>query len=127
MLDTLNTTFASGKLRIYSGSAPATADLAATGDLLAEMTLPATPFGSAATGVIAKTGSWSDPEANDNGTAGYTRIVATGDDNTVTHTQPRMDLSTTAAGGGGEVILQNLSIATGQLITITSFTVSLGT
>ena len=53
MLDAARSAYNSGKLRIYSGSVPADADAALGGaTLLAELTLNATAFPAASSGVL---------------------------------------------------------------------------
>lgn len=105
------------KLRLYTGSAPAIGS-AATGTLLAELSLPSDWMAAASGTSVAKTGTWSGTAAAA-GTAGYYRIVDTAGTNT--HEQG----SVTATGGGGDLTLDNTSIASGQAISITTFTKTL--
>lgn len=115
-----STTGTSAILRIYSGSAPANCAAAATGTLLAEMTLPSDWMAAASSGSKAKSGTWQDTSANATGTAGYFRVLdSTG---TTTHIQGTV----TATGGGGDLTLDNTSIASGQSVTINTFTLSAG-
>ncbi len=115
-----STTGTSAILRIYSGSAPANCAAAATGTLLAEMTLPSDWMAAASSGSKAKSGTWQDTSANATGTAGYFRVLdSTG---TTTHVQGTV----TATGGGGDLTLDNTSIASGQSVTINTFTLSAG-
>ena len=115
-----STTGTSAILRIYSGSAPANCAATATGTLLAEMTLPSDWMAAAASGSKAKSGTWQDTSANATGTAGYFRVLdSTG---TTTHIQGTV----TATGGGGDLTLDNTSIASGQSVTINTFTLSAG-
>lgn len=103
----------SGLLRIYTGSQPATADTAASGTLLAEVTLPATAFGAASNG----TATLNDPGSVNGvaaGTAGWFRIVNAAGTTTV------LDGSVTATGGGGDLTLSNTSIAVGQTVDISA-------
>src|SRR5689334_9674025 len=69
----------SARLRIYSGSPPATADAAASGTLLAELAMSNPAFGSAADtnpGASAAAATITDDASADAaGTAGYFRIV----------------------------------------------------
>lgn len=101
-----------GKLRIYSGSQPASANDAPSGTLLAEVTLQDPAFTSGGTG----TNTLSDPGAvtgSNAGTAGWFRVIDS-DANTV------LDGSVTGTGGGGDLILSNTSIAVGQSVDILS-------
>lgn len=119
-LDALETTVgATPKLQIRSGAAPANCAAAATGTLLAELTLPSDWMAAAASGSKAKNGVWSGT-GDVAGTAGHFRIV----DNagTTCHVQG----SCSASGGGGDMILDNTSIAVGQTFTVNTFTVNAG-
>jgi cytochrome c5 len=120
-LDAIETAISTAPLlRIYSGTKPTACADAATGTLLAEMTLPSDWLAAASSGSKAKSGTWSDASANAAGTAGYFRIYdSTG---TTCHAQGTV----TATGGGGDMTLDNTSIASGQVVTITSFTLTDG-
>jgi hypothetical protein len=66
----------SGKLRIYDGTQPATADTAvSTQNLLAELTLNSTAFGAAVAGVATANSITSDSTADASGTATWFRVV----------------------------------------------------
>lgn len=102
-------------LRIYSGSPPSNCAAAASGTLLAEMTLPSDWYTAFSGGSGSKTGTWSDASANATGTAGHYRMYdSTG---TTCHEQGTV----TATGGGGDLTLDNTSIAAGQPVTITTW------
>lgn len=106
-------------LRIYTGSMPASCATAASGTLLAELTLPSDWMAAASGGSKAKSGTWQDPSADDTGTAGYYRIYeSTG---TTCHEQGTV----TATGGGGDMTLNSTSIAATQQVTITGYTKSM--
>lgn len=109
----------SAKLRIYTGSVPANCAAAATGTLLVDMALPSDWMGAASAGVKAKAGTWSGTGAAA-GTAGYFRIVDTA--GTTTHAQG----TCTITAGGGDMILDNTSIAVSQVVTVNSFTLTTG-
>jgi hypothetical protein len=120
-LDTLETTVGTAPLfRIYSGSMPADTATAASGTLLAEMTLPSDWLAAAASGSKAKSGTWQDTSANNTGTAGYFRIYDSG--GSTCHMQGTV----TATGGGGDLTLDNTSIASAQSISINTFTITAG-
>lgn len=104
-------------LQIRSGS-PAGPNNAAGGTLLAEIALPATPWAAAATGSKAKNGTWQDTSADATGTAGHFRLRNAAD-------TEREEGTVTATGGGGDMTLDNTSIAAAQQVTITQFTRSL--
>lgn len=119
-LDTIETTVGTApQLLIYSGTKPTACSTAASGTLLATLTLPSDWMAAAASGSKAKTGTWSGT-GSAAGTAGYFRIMdSTG---TTCHLQGAI----TATGGGGDMTLDNTSIASGQTITVNSFTLGAG-
>lgn len=117
-LDAIETTAgASAKLQIRSGAQPASAATAASGTLLCEIALPADYMAAASAGSKAKSGTWSGTGAAA-GTAGHFRVVDTA--GTTCHIQG----SITATGGGGDMTLDNTSIASGQTVTVNTFTLS---
>lgn len=104
-----------GTLRIYTGSQPASAEDSPTGDLLAEITLPSPTFGAASNGVA--TANSIDPgEGEDDGTAGWFRVV---DDNGDTV------LDGSAGTSGTDMILNTATISTGVGFEIVSWTVTM--
>lgn len=124
----LDTQFNSGILEIYSGSRPATPDLAPTGTLLCSITLPADAFAAAASGAKAKNGTWSGvgAAAAAAGTpAGWARFKQAGDTGTVDDTKVRLDCTVTGTGGGGDIELDNVSIAQAQAVNVSSFSITL--
>jgi hypothetical protein len=120
-LDAVETTISTAPLlRILTGSPPATCATAQSGTLLVEMTLPSDWMAAASSGSKAKSGTWQDTSADGTGTAGYFRIVDSG--GTTCHVQGTV----TATGGGGDMTLDNVSIASGQSVSITTFSISAG-
>jgi hypothetical protein len=115
-LDQWETTIGTApQLRLYSGSPPADCATAASGTLLATITLPSDWMAAASAGSKAKLGTWSGT-GSAAGTAGYYRIYdSTG---TTCHEQGTV----TATGGGGDLTLDNAVIASSQAITVNSFT-----
>lgn len=110
-----------GSLKVYSGSAPANADAAETGTVLATVTLPNPCFGAAASGVLTAN-AISAVTISNTGTAGYARLLANGDDGLSSTTERRIQLSVTATGGGGDLQLSSTSLVSGGQLTITSCT-----
>jgi len=109
---------AAGTLKIYTGSQPADADTAVTGTLLVTVNLPAPAYGAAnSSGLAALLGTPLSGTAVAAGTAGYFR-VATNAGASV------FDGSVTATGGGGDLTLDNTSIASGQVVNISSLNYS---
>jgi hypothetical protein len=117
-LDSIETTVStSPKLRILSGSAPADCATAQSGTLLCEIALPSDWLAAASSGSKAKSGTWSGTGAA-SGNAGYFRIV----DNA--GTTCHMQGTVTATGGGGDMTLDNVSIASSQAVTVNTFTLT---
>lgn len=110
---------ASAKLQIRSGAQPANCAAAASGTLLAELTLPSDWMGAASSGSKALAGTWQGSGAAA-GTAAHFRIV----DNA--GTTCHMQGTVTATGGGGDMTLDNVSIASAQVVTISSFSLTDG-
>lgn len=120
MLDSQETTIgASPKLQIRTGAQPANCAAASTGTLLAEITCPADFMNNAGSGQKTLLGTWQTTGVAA-GTAAHYRIL----DNagTTCHEQG----SVTATGGGGDMTLDNTSIAVDQTVTITAKTVTAG-
>lgn len=116
-LDAIETTIGTSPiLRVYTGSAPANCAAAATGTLLAEMTLPSDWMAAASGGQKALSGTWEDLSANATDTAGYWRIWDSGG------TVCGMQGTATATGGGGDIEFNTVSFVTGASVTITAFT-----
>lgn len=106
--------------RIYTGAQPANCAASNSGTLLAEMTVPADWMAAASSGSATLLGTWQDPSANATNTAGHYRgYESTG---TTCHIQGSVSIT----GGGGDMQLDNTSIAAGQVVTITAFTLTDG-
>jgi hypothetical protein len=101
---------AASSLVIRTG-APAGVGNAATGTVLATIALPATPFTSG-TGQVTLNGTWS-VAASGTGTAAHYRL---------TNGTDIEEGTVTATGGGGDLTLDNTSIASGQTVTISTWT-----
>jgi hypothetical protein len=104
---------ASGLLRIYDGSRPATGGTATT--LLAELTLNATFAPAASSGVLTLNAITSDSSAN--GTATWFRIVTSGG----THV-----IDGNVSTSGSDLNLNTTSIVSGAAVAVTSFTITGG-
>ena len=107
-------------LRIRTGAPPAACATADSGTVLAEMTLPSDWMAAAASGAKALVGSWQDATANAAGTAGHFRIYDSGGSTC------GLQGTCTGTGGGGDMELNNTSIASGQQVTVTAFTLTDG-
>lgn len=117
-LDAIETTVGTTpKLQIRTGTAPADCAAADAGTLLAEMDLPSDWLGNAASGSKNIAGSWSVAAAA-TGVAGHFRVKnAAG---SVCHLQG----SVSAPGGGGDMEIDNTSIASGQTVSVATFTLT---
>lgn len=117
-LDAVESTISTAPLlRLYTGSAPANCAAAATGTLLAEITLPSDWMAASSSGSKAKSGTWTDASANADGSFGYFRVWNSGD--TVCHIQG-------TAGLAGDMVTDSASVTTGQSFTVNTFTISAG-
>lgn len=120
-LDAIETTIGtSAVLKIRTGAAPANVAAADSGTVLVTANLPSDWLAAAAAGAKAKSGTWQDASADATGTAAHFRIYAS--DGTTAHVQGTV----TATGGGGDMTLDNVSIAAAQAVTITGFTLTAG-
>lgn len=120
MLDAVETAIgASAVLKIYdlAAGAPANCAAAITGTVLATLSLPSDYMTGAASRSKAKSGTWQTTGAAA-GNADFFRLFAS--DGTTCHAQGTV----TATGGGGDLVLDNISIAVGQSVTITGFTLN---
>jgi len=107
----------SPKLQIRTGAQPATCATAASGTLLCELTLPSDWANAASSGASTLAGTWTGT-AVATGTAAHYRIVDTA--GTTCHEQGSVGL------GSGDLSLDNTSIATGQTVTIATWTTTDG-
>lgn len=114
-------------LELRSGSPPADANAAQTGTVLATILLPASPFATPSARACAKNGTWQDSSADAGAPTniGYFVLYKAGDTLTSDATKKRIIGTATATGGGGDMTFDNVSVATGQQITINTFTMSL--
>lgn len=119
LLDALESdTGTAAVLKIRTGAAPANCGTADSGTVLATMTLPSDWMAAASGGTKALSGTWQDASADATGTAAHFRLYKSDG------TTCQMQGTVTATGGGGDLTLDNTSIASGQTVTITSFTLT---
>lgn len=107
---------ASAKLRIYSGTKPATADAAITGTMLVELVCNATAFAGAASGGVLTASAISNGTAAASGTASHYRLFQTNGTTAV--------LDGTVGTSASDLIVDNTSINSGQVVSISSFTIT---
>lgn len=117
VVDLLDAGAGPGTIQIRTGAQPATVATAATGTLLGTLTLTKPAFGSAVNGVATAVTITGDTSADATGTAGWFRALDSNGNAII-------DGSITATGGGGDLILDNVSVIAGGTINITSWTVT---
>lgn len=116
--DALETTIGTAPtLEIRTGAAPANCAAADSGTLLVSMTLPSDWLTASSSGAKSKSGTWSGTAAA-TGTAAHFRIKA----GATCHQQGTV----TASGGGGDMTLNNTSIASGQTVTVDTYSLTRG-
>lgn len=120
MLDAFESTVGtSAVLKIFDGSIPANCAAADAGTVLATLSLPSDWMAAASGGTKAKSGTWN-ASASSSGTAQYFRIYDSGA--AACGNQGTCSLT----GGGGDMTIDNTSLAPGQSFTVTSFTLTAG-
>lgn len=120
-LDAIETVInTSPTLEIRSGAPPTNCAAADSGTVLATLALPSDWMAAAASGSKAKSGTWQDASADATGTAAHFRVKDTA--GPTCHIQGTI----TATGGGGDMTLDNVSLAATQNFTITAFSLTDG-
>lgn len=124
--------FDSGFIKVYSGTEPATADAAATGDLLWTISVDGDgtglTFDAAAVGramVKPTAATWGGPTTA--GTAGYWRLVAAADDGTLSTSAPRLQ-GTCGSTAGADLYMSSTTLTTDAALlakTLSAFSVAL--
>lgn len=107
-------------LKIRTGAAPANCGAADAGTVLATLNLPADYLAAASGGSKSKSGTWDDSSADATGSAAHFRLYDSG--GSTCHLQGTV----TVTGGGGDMEVDNVSFASGQSFTISSFSISDG-
>jgi len=106
---------ASGLLRIYSGSRPATGGAETT--VLAELTCNATFAPAASGGVLTLNAVTADASANATGTATWFRLLTSG---------AVAKIDGDVGTSGSDLNLNSTSITAGGTVSVTSFTITAG-
>lgn len=118
-LDVVESTISTAPiLNFFTGSPPANCSVAATGSLIAQITLPSDWMAAASAGSKAKSGTWSNTSIGGTGTIGYFRVYESS--NTTAHIQG------TCANSGADMNLDNNVVNAGQSVTVTTFTLNAG-
>jgi hypothetical protein len=121
--DAVDAGTAAGYLRIYSGTRPSNGAAVGTGHtLLAELRFsdPCVTASGVATGVLTFDSITADTSANAAGTASWFRILQS---NGTTYVA---DGSVSVTGGGGDLQLDSTTIASGQNVSVNTFTITEG-
>lgn len=119
ILDAIETAIGTSPvLKIRSGSVPATCATADSGTVGASITCPSDWAAAASSGSKAKSGTWQDASADASITAAHWRLYES------TATTCHLQGTVTATGGGGDMTLDSTSITAGQVVTISTFTIS---
>ena len=105
---------ATATLVLYSGSEAANCAASSPSGALVTINLPSTPFAAASGGAMSMSGTWSGT-ASASGTAASFRIF---DSSSVC----QMQGTVTNTGGGGDMTIDNVSINSSQVVTVSSFT-----
>ena len=117
-LDTIESTIGvSAVLKIFSGAEPANCAASDPAGLLCTITLPSDWMAAASSASKAKSGTWSASASGTGTAASYPIYESTA---TTCHIQG----SVTATGGGGDLTLDNTSIASGQTVTVSTYTIT---
>lgn len=120
-LDVIETTIGTSPImELRTGTQPADCATAASGTLLAQSALPSDWLAAASAGSKAKSGTWTLTGLA-SGSIGYFRIYDSGSPSAC-HIQG----SVTATGGGGEMTVDNVSVAAAQIVTVNTFSLTAG-
>jgi len=122
MVEAYETTIgASPKLQLRTGAPPADCAAADSGTLLAECPVPTDWLAAASSGTKTKLGTWT-----------FTGLAAAGSGTAIGHYRLKDSTGTTChdqgtvtvTGGGGDMTLDNVSIAQNQTGTVTDWTIT---
>lgn len=112
-----------GRINVYSGSQPASANDAASGTLLGTLTLSSDAFAAAASRAIAINSVTSDTSADASATAGYVRFYRTGDTapgSAAGASDRRLDLDIP-----DDIVIDNASIVASGVIALSAYSLGL--
>lgn len=119
-LDTLNTQLGAGAfLRFYSGTKPATADAALSGNtLLAQTTLSATPFAAAGTHAAVAAAIGSDTAADATGTCTWATF-------TTSAGVRKLDVTVGEAADSADITVDNKAFQVNATIAVSAFSIGI--
>jgi hypothetical protein len=116
LLDRFDTEFPAGSILELRTGAPAGAENAAGGSLLCSITLPATPWATAASGTKSRNGTWAGT-GSAAGNAGHYRLRNAAGTRIIEGT-------VTLAGAGGDATVSTTAITNSGAVSVTSFSYS---
>jgi hypothetical protein len=117
IITAINAGAAGGKIKVYSGTIPATPATAIGAQVLLGTLTFADPCGTESAGTITMDSITQDSSADATGTASFARIT---DSNDVVV----CDIDITTTGGGGTMQLNTTNIVIGGPILVTAFTIT---
>lgn len=123
-LDAIETEIGAAPIMEFrTGSKPASCATARSGTLLAQSALPSDWLAAAAAGVKSKNGTWTITGLAGIATAdiGYFSIMKAG-----SPSECAIQGSVTVTGGGGDMTVDNVSMAAAQVATVTGFDITGG-
>ena len=112
IVDAITAQLGSGTVNIYTGSQPADPNSAASGSLLASITISG-GMSSASNGTSSLSSAPETATASANGTAGWARLVSGG-----------YNIDGSVATSGGDFTINTLSIVSGGAISLTAFSIN---
>lgn len=117
LIDVQAAAFGDGTLSLYTGPAPASVEDEPTGTLIVAIRLPLSAWGDAAAGTAQLAGQWY-MTSQVTGAAAWFRLA----DSTGTRW---LDGTISGPGGGGDLILDDVTVTGGDLVQILSFPLAL--
>lgn len=115
--DDIDSGTGAGLIKVYTGTKPAGPDTAITSQTLLGTLTCSDPCGSVASGVLTFSAITQDSAADATGTATWARITTSAGDAVA-------DVSITTSGGGGDLIMNTVTVVTGGPISCSSLTIT---
>lgn len=115
--DDIDSGAGAGLIKVYTGTKPAGPDTAITSQVLLGTLTCSDPCGTVTTGVLTFSAITQDASADATGTAAWARVTTSAGDAVA-------DVSITTSGGGGDLIMNTVSVVSGGPISISSLTIT---
>lgn len=115
--DDLDSGAGAALIKVYTGTKPAGPDTAITSQVLLGTLTCSDPCGSVSSGVLTFSAITQDAAADATGTATWARITESGG-------AAIADVSITTSGGGGDLIMNTVTVVTGGPISCSSLTIT---